>query len=438
MPGAINCGVIGSDHVKCLNNLMEMIKLLANRMYNELADSPFGFFKNYEMGRMASHAAWGEALPGRFVDGVVDTVKGAWGAVKWAGGKLWGGVKAVGGAVAHPVDTYYSAVQGATDLMEAADRYAQLAAQGAKALLDPEKREAVIKAIEDWLYAQLAGQACPAADALFEMMQSDKPLAKQMGELRATIEQKAVEVGAQVAVTVLGDKGISKIAMLSKAGKLGGFAEDVGKLFDRIGDAVRNAGKKPPKKVPSPGDAEVPRKPTAVHDEKPRTEPQPAGGTRGKAQSVGCKVACNTKGSPVSTAYGCKVLFGDEDLDFDLPAPLPMPWQRTYASDFAYVGWLGQGWSTPFSVRLERKADGLDLIDEQGRRIALPRPPLGEPYYSRFEQFTVSATANNGYEIALQGGDVRMRFASLAIGPNDPGAKQARSCSPASSTATTT
>lgn len=74
----------------------------------------------------------------------------------------------------------------------------------------------------------------------------------------------------------------------------------------------------------------------------------------------------------------------------------------------------------PFSTCIERSASGLDLIDEQGRRIPLPVPPLGEPYYSRFEQFTLAATANNGYEIALSGGEVRLRFAALAIGPHDP------------------
>ncbi|MBK6975495.1 MAG: RHS repeat protein [Sterolibacteriaceae bacterium] len=419
IPGAINCGVIGSDHVQCLENLKQMIELFANRLYSELADSPFAFYRNYQKGRTAAFAAWGEALPGRVVDGVIDTAKGLWDGVKWVGGKVWGGVKAVGGAVAHPVDTYYSAVEGATAAMEAVDRYASMAAEAAQTLLDPQKREAVIEALKQWLLDQLGGVACPAADALLEMMKSDKPLAIQMGELSATIEVKALEVAGQVAITVLGDKGISKLAMLSKAGKLGGFGEDIGKLFDRIGDAVRNAGTKP-RKLPSPNDPEVPPKPKKPHDDKRTDEPDAAGGTRGKATVVGCKNACNFAGRPISTAYGCKVLFGGEDLDFDLPAPLPLPWQRSYASDFPHVGWLGQGWSLPFSIRLERTAFGLDLIDEQGRRIPLPVPPPGEPYYSRFEQFTLSATGNNGYEIALQGGEVRLRFAALAIGPRDP------------------
>lgn len=114
LPGAINCGVIASDDVQCLENLKQMIELFANRLYGELADSPFAFYQNYQKGRAASHAAWAKALPGRVADGVVDTLKSLWGSVKWLGGKVVDGVTAVGSAVAHPVDTYYAAVEGAT------------------------------------------------------------------------------------------------------------------------------------------------------------------------------------------------------------------------------------------------------------------------------------------------------------------------------------
>ena len=109
------------------------------------------------------------------------------------------------------------------------------------------------------------------------------------------------------------------------------------------------------------------------------------------------------------------MLFGPEDLDFDLPAPLPLPWQRTYASDFAQVGWLGQGWSTPLSLQIQRVADGLVLVDEQGRRIPLPEPRVGEPYHSRFEQFVFAATEEGGFEIYPEGGDVHLRFGALGL-----------------------
>ncbi|MGN7002992.1 DUF6531 domain-containing protein, partial [Neisseria sp. P0005.S008] len=55
-----------------------------------------------------------------------------------------------------------------------------------------------------------------------------------------------------------------------------------------------------------------------------------------------------------------------------LDSPLPLVWQRSYFSDQIGNGWLGQGWSLPFSMRLVRTADGFLYIDEQGCEISLP------------------------------------------------------------------
>jgi len=70
--------------------------------------------------------------------------------------------------------------------------------------------------------------------------------------------------------------------------------------------------------------------------------------------------------------FGIKVLFDDTEADFTLDSPLPLVWQRSYYSDQPGNGWLGQGWSLPFSMRLIRTADGFLYIDEQGREIPLP------------------------------------------------------------------
>ena len=398
LPAAINCGVLKSDDVDCLNNLEQMIELMANRMYDELVSDPIGFFRNYKMAEAASNAAWGQALPGRIVDGVWDTVKGLGTVIKWGAGKVWDGVVATGSAIAHPVDTYYAAVQATSELMESIDRYATLAQEGINVLRDPEKREAVIDEIKKWLREQLAGVACAAADALVEMMLSPKPLAAQFGELSAAISQQVTEVAGQVAIMVLGDKGISKLALLSKAGKLGGLAEDFSAVMTRIGRRVSKVGKDKSKPhTPSPNDP--PSKPPAKQNPDAQKKHDDAGGAEGKGGAAACKTGCNISGSPVNTAYGCKVLFGEEDLDFDLPAPLALPWQRTYTSDHAQTGWLGQGWSTPFSLQLQRVPGGLLLVDEQGRRIALPEPRPGEPYHSRFEQFVLAATEDGSFEI---------------------------------------
>ncbi|MDO1510197.1 MULTISPECIES: DUF6531 domain-containing protein, partial [unclassified Neisseria] len=99
---------------------------------------------------------------------------------------------------------------------------------------------------------------------------------------------------------------------------------------------------------------------------------RPAGG-RG-AGSGGCPCKGGGKGGavgrPVNAILGIKVL--PEETDFVFDSPLPLIWQRSYYSDQPGNGWLGQGWSLPFSMRLERVEDGFLYIDEQGREIPLP------------------------------------------------------------------
>ncbi|WP_442854077.1 DUF6531 domain-containing protein, partial [Acidovorax sp. Leaf76] len=72
-------------------------------------------------------------------------------------------------------------------------------------------------------------------------------------------------------------------------------------------------------------------------------------------------IACSTCpggkaiGSPVNPTLGAKVLVGAEDLDFALPGPMPLVWQRQYSS---YVnaehggdcGLLGYGWKLPHEL----------------------------------------------------------------------------------------
>lgn len=97
----------------------------------------------------------------------------------------------------------------------------------------------------------------------------------------------------------------------------------------------------------------------------------------------GCRV-----GNPVLPATGAKLQDGPEDIDFDLPALLPIEWARTYHSaDRRSDGLLGAGWSVPFEVRLERVAhpEGGELwiyIDEIGTRLELGRLEAGTAFVS--------------------------------------------------------
>ena len=70
--------------------------------------------------------------------------------------------------------------------------------------------------------------------------------------------------------------------------------------------------------------------------------------TSGHGHCIPCKVAAAV-GKPVNAVLGIKVLFDDTEADFTLDSPLPLIWQRSYYSDQPGNGWLGQGWSLPFS-----------------------------------------------------------------------------------------
>ncbi|WP_235507305.1 DUF6531 domain-containing protein, partial [Acidovorax sp. Leaf78] len=91
-------------------------------------------------------------------------------------------------------------------------------------------------------------------------------------------------------------------------------------------------------------------------------------------------IACSTCpggkaiGSPVNPTLGAKVLVGTEDLDFALPGPMPLVWQRQYSS---YVnaehggdcGLLGYGWKLPHELSIELQATQTLLRDAGGRVI---------------------------------------------------------------------
>ncbi|HSX60850.1 MAG TPA: RHS repeat-associated core domain-containing protein [Tahibacter sp.] len=149
------------------------------------------------------------------------------------------------------------------------------------------------------------------------------------------------------------------------------------------------------------------------------------GGVKGKGKKT---KPCKTKlgvGKPVNPVLGVKFLNGDEDRDFDFPAPLPLPWQRSYFSDQAGNGWLGQGWSLPLSVRLLRRHDGLVLIDEQGRDVELPELEPGEIEHDRYEDVLLAREPNGRYRISAPDGGLSQIFAPLDLDAADPDGSRA-------------
>lgn len=79
-------------------------------------------------------------------------------------------------------------------------------------------------------------------------------------------------------------------------------------------------------------------------------------------------------GSPVNPALGAKVLMGPEELDFALPGPLPLVWQRQYSSYVNPVhgsvcGLLGYGWKLGFEISVKLEEGRTLLFDAAGRVI---------------------------------------------------------------------
>ncbi|WP_026434093.1 DUF6531 domain-containing protein, partial [Paracidovorax oryzae] len=93
----------------------------------------------------------------------------------------------------------------------------------------------------------------------------------------------------------------------------------------------------------------------------------------GSAGGVACSVCPGgmAVGNPVNPALGAKVLTGADELDFALPGPLPLAWQRVYSSYVnaehgAACGLLGYGWKLPLELRLRLESDRAVLFDASG------------------------------------------------------------------------
>ncbi|ADX47572.1 RHS repeat-associated core domain protein [Paracidovorax avenae ATCC 19860] len=96
-------------------------------------------------------------------------------------------------------------------------------------------------------------------------------------------------------------------------------------------------------------------------------------------------------GNPVNPSLGAKVLTGADELDFALPGPLPLAWQRVYSSYVnaehgAACGLLGYGWKLPLELRLRLESDRVVLFDASGRAITFDEAlQPGQALYSSSE-----------------------------------------------------
>ncbi|NHZ38372.1 RHS repeat protein [Massilia sp. CCM 8692] len=164
------------------------------------------------------------------------------------------------------------------------------------------------------------------------------------------------------------------------------------------------------------------RRDTSASDQRPRASDQrlrhvshQAAGSPGPIAAAGMPVDPAlrlVRGYPVNPISGCKLLACEIDLDFALPAALPLRWQRIYSSGQRKTGLLGQGWSTPLSDTLHISDGQLIILDPFQRDITFALPRAGEALYSLTEKITLERTGERNFELTDADG-LRKQFAML-------------------------
>jgi YD repeat-containing protein len=328
-----------------------------------------------------------------------EMLSGAWGtisgdvaAVGDMLGSIWGGITAF---FSDPLGSMSSAAEGlkkfGTQAYEAGKQVAGIV-QGLR------DGSITMEDLMDFAADMLQDQLCAMAAQVEEMVKSGKGCEAMGVILGQTAEAVAVSV-ATAGVGAAAGAGGKAAQLMAKAGI--GKGDDIAAMIRKLKDF-----KKKNKEKPHAGKDHTP----------PRDPHSTDSSTPGDKKSDPCPL-CPTVGNPVNPVLGVKLFAGAIDLDFDLPAPMPLPWQRTYVSSNPHAGWLGQGWTLPFSTRINerRTARGLKLVltDEFGRDISFPQLPPGADHYNEFEQITLRALDDGQLQLSGNDGAQRLLFAPL-------------------------
>lgn len=123
------------------------------------------------------------------------------------------------------------------------------------------------------------------------------------------------------------------------------------------------------------------------------------------AQNKVHKGICSITGHPVDVAAG--KLFTDA-VDFELPGPLAIKWERTWFSTSVYDGPLGHGWHHNYDIALWADEKTLAVRMADGRAVAFPVLAIGDACYNRAERMTLIRDSR-GYAMDTSAG-YRYRF----------------------------
>jgi RHS repeat-associated protein len=348
-----------------------------------------------------------------------DMAGGAWDTIKGYGeaaGSIWDGVKSVAGAIwDDPLGSAQRAAEAVGNAASSAVGAVKQVADLGMAMIGQELSiDDMLDGLED-LFSEIGEEAaCALAKMLQETNDASGGVAEAVGGITC---EAAIQIGLALATGGAGNAA-SAGAKAAKAGKyadkgldvLAGAGAKLKAMGIKEGDDLKTIFKRL-KERRATGKGNSPDRTPA------RTEhnPEPAAGgnksdTHNKGQGDGdanrpCPV-CPTVGNPVNPVQGCKVLSGDEDLDFVLPGLVPLHWQRSYASNNAGAAWFGQGWSVPFTLqlRVKERGEAIDFIDAFGRVIAFPGVALGREFFSASEAISLRRDGPMAYSIVASDG----------------------------------
>jgi len=103
-----------------------------------------------------------------------------------------------------------------------------------------------------------------------------------------------------------------------------------------------------------------------------------------------------TQNCPISVISGEKIL---EQIDFELPGPIPLRWQRIYRTSHSKDLGLGVGWSSLLLSRLDLRENEIIYCDAEGREIPFDRLPAGKSCHNSVEQLTLYCDDTTVYRI---------------------------------------
>ena len=161
---------------------------------------------------------------------------------------------------------------------------------------------------------------------------------------------------------------------LKKVKKLDAAAKKAGKAWKKTSDGIHKAAEKAMKKA----GVESNRARRKVHD-----------------------AICSVTGHPVDIATG-RVF--TTSVDFEIPGPIPLVWERRWDSTTGTMGPLGHGWTHAFNVMLLAVDNIVAFHTDDGRVVGFPKLGPGQEAYDRKDKLICRRDDRGRYSVTTDAG----------------------------------